>query len=70
MEATLKVEELEKLDVDYDSDRDVLYISFGAPTAADDAELLDSDIIIRYRGVRAIGITVPDFSPGALYKKK
>jgi hypothetical protein len=36
MEATLKVEELEKLDVDYDSDRDVLYISFGAPTAAEE----------------------------------
>jgi len=62
MEATLKVEELEKLDIDYDRDRDVLYISFGPPTAADDAELLDSDIIIRYRGERAIGITVPSFS--------
>lgn len=65
MEATLKVEEIEKLDIDYDRDRDVLYISFGSfgpPTAADDAELVDSDIIIRYRGERAIGITVPDFS--------
>lgn len=60
MEATLKVEEIEKLDID--RDRDVLYISFGPPTAADDAELVDSDIIIRYRGERAIGITVPDFS--------
>ena len=40
----------------------MLYISFGLPTAADDAELLGSDIIIRYRGGRAIGITVPDFS--------
>lgn len=60
MEATLKVEEIEKLDID--RDRDVLYISFGPPTAADDAELVDSDIIIRYRGERAIGITVPYFS--------
>ena len=31
MEARLKVEELEKLDIDYDRDRDVLYISFGPP---------------------------------------
>lgn len=62
MEATLKVEELEKLDIDYDRNRDVLYISFGPPTAADDAVFLDSDIIIRSRGEKAIGITVPDFS--------
>ncbi len=62
MEATLKVEELEKLDINYDRDRDVLYISFGPTAAADDAVLLDSDIIIRYRGEIAIGITVPDFS--------
>ncbi|RCV65815.1 Protein of unknown function (DUF2283) [Methanophagales archaeon] len=52
MEAILKLEELEKLDINYDRDRDVLYISFGPP-ADDDAELLDSDIIIRYRGERA-----------------
>ncbi|RCV63992.1 Protein of unknown function (DUF2283) [Methanophagales archaeon] len=52
MEATLRIEELEKLDIDYDRDRDVLYISFGSPTD-DDAELLDSDIIIRYSGERA-----------------
>ena len=31
MEARLKVEELEKLDIDYDRDRDALYISFGPP---------------------------------------
>jgi uncharacterized protein YuzE len=62
MEATLKVEELEKLDINYDRDRDVLYISFGPPAAADNAVLLDSDIVIRYRGEIAIGITVPDFS--------
>ena len=49
------MEELEKLDIDYDRDRDVLYISFGPPTAADDAVLLDSDIIIRYRGEKVIG---------------
>ena len=53
MEAILKLEELEKLDIDYDRDRDVRYISFGPPADDDDAELLDSDIIIRYRGVRA-----------------
>ena len=53
MEAILKVEELEKLDLNYDRDRDVLYISFGPTADDDDAELLDSDMIIRYRGERA-----------------
>ena len=62
MEATLRVQEVEKLDIDYDRDRDVLYISFGEPTAADDSELLANDIIVRYKGKRAVGITVPDFS--------
>ena len=62
MEATLKIEEVEKLEIDYDRERDVLYISFGPPSAADDAELLDNDIVVRYKGDRAIGITVPDFS--------
>jgi len=27
----------------------------------DDAELMDNDIIVRYRGERVIGITVPYF---------
>lgn len=49
MEAMLKVKTVEALDIDYDRDRDVLYISFGSPTAADDAELLDNDVIVRYR---------------------
>jgi len=62
MEAILKIEEVEKLEIGYHCDRDVLYISFGPPSAADDAELLDNDIIVRYKGERAIGITVPDFS--------
>jgi len=62
MEAMLKVKTVEALDIDYDRGRDVLYISFGSPTAADDAELLDNDVIVRYRQHRVIGITVPDFS--------
>ena len=62
METTLKVKEVENLDIDYDRVRDVLYISFGTPIAADDAELLDNDIIVRCREERVIGITVPDFS--------
>jgi len=62
MEAMLNVKTVEALDIDYDRGRDVLYISFGAPTAADDAELLDNDVIVRYRQHRVIGITVPDVS--------
>lgn len=39
---------MEGLDVECDREGDVLYISFGSPTAADDAELPDNDVIVRY----------------------
>ncbi len=32
----------------YDKDADVLYINFKKPSHADDSELTDDDIIIRY----------------------
>lgn len=62
------IQEVEKLNIDYDRERDVLYISFGVPNEADDSELLDNDIIVRYKGERIIGITVPDFSQRAEQK--
>ncbi len=50
------------MEIQYDKDRDVLYISFGLPKEADDAELLDNDVVVRYRGNRIIGLTVLGFS--------
>ncbi len=55
----LTVSRLEKLDVDYDEAGDVLYISFGPPVAASDRRVLGNDLVIRFKGGRIIGITVP-----------
>jgi len=57
----LTVSELEKLDVDYDETGDVLYVSFGPPIPASDSRVLDNDIVVRFKGKRIIGITVPSF---------
>jgi len=42
----------------YDKEADVLYIDFKKPSHADDTELTDDDIIIRYEGEEVVGITV------------
>ncbi len=42
----------------YDKEADVLYINFKKPSHADDSELTDDDIIIRYENGKIVGITV------------
>ena len=42
----------------YDKDADVLYINFKKPSHADDSELTEEDIIIRYEKGEVVGITV------------
>jgi uncharacterized protein YuzE len=59
--SVLTVSKLEKLDVGYDEKADVLYISFGPPVAASDSKILDNDLVVRYKGERIVGITVPSF---------
>ena len=59
--SVLTVSKLEKFDVDYDEEADVLYISFGPPVAASDSKILDNDLVVRYKGERIVGITVPSF---------
>ncbi len=46
----------------YDKEADVLYISFKKPSHADDSEITDDNIIIRYEGEEVVGITVLDAS--------
>lgn len=48
----------EKMDVEYDKEADVLYLSFSPGTPADDSELTDNGIIIRYKNKKIIGLTV------------
>ena len=42
----------------YDREADVLYLHFKKPNHADDTEMTDDDIIIRYEGKEIIGMTI------------
>ena len=42
----------------YDKEVDILYISFNKPKKADDSEITNDDIIIRYKKGKIIGITI------------
>ena len=44
--------------LDYDEEGDVLYISFGQPEAADDADVTDQGVIVRLRKGKIVGLTV------------
>lgn len=44
--------------VSYDKKADVLYINFKKPSHADDSQLTDDDIIIRYEKGEVVGVTV------------
>ncbi len=42
----------------YDKQADVLYVNFKKPSHADDSELTDDDIIVRYEAGQIVGITI------------
>ena len=42
----------------YDEEADVLYLNFKKPSHADDSELLDNDVIVRYENEEVVGLTV------------
>jgi uncharacterized protein YuzE len=42
----------------YDVEADVLYINFKKPSHADDSELTDDDVLIRYEGDKVVGLTI------------
>lgn len=44
--------------MDYDEEADVLYMSFGEPQEADDSELTEDEVIVRYKEDEVIGVTV------------
>ncbi|MBM4036002.1 MAG: DUF2283 domain-containing protein [Planctomycetes bacterium] len=44
--------------LDYDREADVLYVTLKKPSHADDSELTDNDIIMRYEGDEVVGITI------------
>lgn len=48
--------------VDYDSEADVLYVSFQRPQKATNTEMTEDGILLRYRNRQLVGITVLDAS--------
>ncbi len=46
----------------YDAEADVLYVNFKKPSHADDSELTDDDVIIRYEQGEIIGLTIMNAS--------
>jgi uncharacterized protein YuzE len=51
----------------YDAEADVLYINFQQPPlAADDSELTDDNIVIRYKDNQIIGLTILNASHESL----
>jgi len=52
----------ERVDVEYDERGDTLYIAFSPNTVADDSELTDNDVLIRYNDNKIVGLTILHFS--------
>jgi uncharacterized protein YuzE len=50
----------------YDPEADVLYINFKKPSRAEDAELTDDDVIVRYEHDEIIGYTILHASKRAI----
>jgi len=53
---------MERFQVDYDREADVLYISVRRPQQATDTQMTDDGILLRYRGDELVGITVLEAS--------
>jgi len=51
---------IEHLWMDYDEEADVLYLTFQKPAEADDSELREDGIIVRYKGNDVVGMTIPN----------
>jgi len=56
---------MRRFSVDYDSEVDVLYISFRRPQKATTTQVRDDGILLRYAASELVGITVLDASTRA-----
>jgi uncharacterized protein YuzE len=59
---------LEKIDLNYDEEADVLYISFGKPREAKDSLEVEDGVIYRIADNEVVGITITDFKTRTLTK--
>ena len=57
---------LKRIDLDYDGEADVLYLSFGEPREATDSLEVEDGIIYRINDGEVVGITITDFKARAL----
>jgi len=48
----------EKAQISYDEEAGVLYISFGEPEPADDADVTDQGVVVRLREGKIVGLTI------------
>ena len=48
----------EEVKLSYDDEADVLYISFGEPEPADDADVTEQGVVIRLRQDKIVGLTI------------
>jgi uncharacterized protein YuzE len=59
---------LEKIDLDYDEEADVLYLSFGKPRQAQDSVEVEDGIIYRIADNEIVGITITNFKARTIKK--
>ncbi len=52
----------DRIDVEYDERGDALYIAFSPEAVADESELTENDVLLRYKGDKIIGLTILHFS--------
>jgi len=57
---------LEKIDLDYDEEANVLYLSFGKSREARDSIEVEDGVIYRITGNEVVGITITDFKARTL----
>jgi uncharacterized protein YuzE len=57
---------LEKINLDYDQEADVLYMSFGEPREAKDSVEVEDGVIYRITDNEVVGITIINFKARTL----
>jgi uncharacterized protein YuzE len=48
----------EQVKMTYDDEADILYISFGEPEPADDADVTEQGVVVRLREGKIVGLTI------------
>ena len=48
----------EKMCASYDAEADVLYVQFPPPDQADNSQMTEDEVIVRYQNKQVVGITI------------